>query len=63
MQFYIVENGEQIRINPVRAMYLSWINEFISLECFAGYYGISLECARLVIEQGRELHNAATANL
>ena len=42
--------------NVLQALYLSWVNDFLTVERFAEYYGIS-EChAQELIELGRENH-------
>lgn len=37
-------------------LYLSWVNEFISLERFAEYYGMTEERANRVVNVGRDVH-------
>lgn len=37
------------------AMYLDWINNFLSIECFAEHYEISVEDAKKVIDTGRSI--------
>ena len=43
------------------AMYRDWANNFLTLERFASYYGISGRAAKRVIEIGRKAHNAEAA--
>lgn len=37
-------------------IYLDWVNNFISVEGFASYYGITVEVANKLIEEGRIIH-------
>lgn len=37
-------------------MYLSYVNDFITVSAFAAYYMISEELASQIINEGRELH-------
>jgi hypothetical protein len=39
-----------------REMYIDWVNNFITLECFAEHYGIDCETAGHVIVEGRRAH-------
>jgi hypothetical protein len=44
-------------------IYLDWVNNFISVEGFASYYGVTVEVANKLIEEGREIHeNLAKQN-
>ena len=36
-------------------LYLSWVNEFLTLEAFCEYYGFKEEIARSIIKKGKEL--------
>lgn len=47
-------NGTRIRIE---AMYLDWLNNFITIDAFADYYEISKFKALRVIKIGRQLNN------
>lgn len=47
----IYDRGEMLQ------MYLDYFNDFLTVERFAAYYGISEEFAREVIEIGRETLN------
>ena len=40
----------------LRSMFLDWFNNFLSVECFAQYYGLSFSNAERVIKLGRILH-------
>jgi hypothetical protein len=37
--------------------YLSWVNDFITVPCFAAYYGLSEDQAKKIIDIGREEYN------
>ena len=41
-----------------RELYLDWFNNFLTVACFAEYYGLTEEEAQLVIKQGREYHES-----
>lgn len=41
----------------IEAMYLDWLNNFITLDAFADYYEISKFKALRVIKIGRQLNN------
>jgi len=46
-----------------QTLFLSWINDFLTLERFAEYYDLDTEQARAVISEGRAIHEAwAAAN-
>lgn len=47
----IVRNDERLQL-----MYLSWVNDFLTVERFASYYNTSLRDANDVIERGRIIH-------
>jgi hypothetical protein len=40
----------------IQSLYLSWVNDFISVARFAEYYEISEEYAYKLIRVGREVH-------
>ena len=40
----------------LQRFYLSWVNEFMTRESMAEYYGLKLESAIRFIEQGRVIH-------
>ncbi len=40
-------------------MYLDWVNNFLTVERFAEYYGLSVEEASKVIDEGRILNTEA----
>ena len=43
-------------------IYLDWVNNFITVERYAEYYGIGEVEALYTIEQGRDLHEASCIN-
>jgi hypothetical protein len=47
-------NGTRMRIE---AMYLDWLNNFITIDAFADYYEISKFKALRVIQIGKQLNN------
>lgn len=55
MQTYIKENNEYIKINPIRAMYLDYLNNFLSVDCFAEHYYLTVEEAHIVVNAGRNI--------
>lgn len=42
--------------SDIQSLYLSWVNDFLSVERFAEYYGLSEEYAYKLIRIGREVH-------
>lgn len=40
--------------NPFFDLYIDWVNNFLTVERFAQYYGISEELAQMVIDHGRD---------
>jgi len=38
-------------------MYLDWRNNFLTVERFAEYYGMTLESAQFIIDTGRNIMN------
>ena len=46
----------------LQRFYLSWVNEFITREYIAEYYGLKLESAIGFIEQGRVIHERRLNN-
>ena len=40
------------------AVYLDWINNFVTILAFADYYGLSEEESKKVIELGRKLYES-----
>ncbi len=57
MQFYIVENDEHIRINPLRALYLDFFNNYLTISKFADDYGMTHTQAIHVLDAGKEAQN------
>lgn len=39
-------------------MYLDYVNNFLTVDCFAEYYNISVREANIIINEGRKLINA-----
>jgi hypothetical protein len=48
--------GEIIAIN--QALYLDYINDFLSVEGFANYHMIPVKSAMRILIKGRTLHNS-----
>lgn len=44
-------------------MYLDWVNNFLTVERFAQYHGISIDKANLIIEEGRTAYKNKTSKL
>ena len=42
-------------------MYLDWFNNFLTVARFAEYYGITEDQARIIIHEGRILHESRVA--
>lgn len=42
--------------NILQALYLSWLNDFLTVERFAEHYNLSVEEAKTLIELGRANH-------
>jgi hypothetical protein len=40
----------------IETIYLDWCNNFLTVEIFAEYYGLSIEKAHKVIDLGREIN-------
>ena len=38
-------------------MFRDWFNNFLTVACFADYYGISESRAERIIDTGRKIHN------
>jgi hypothetical protein len=49
--------------SALRALYLDWVNNFLTVAGFASYYGIGARSAECYIAWGRELHEAHCAAL
>lgn len=41
-------------------LFLSWVNEFVTVEGFASHYGLTRETALRVISLGRKIHENRT---
>lgn len=44
-------------------MYLKYVNDFITVERFAEWYGLEMEDANTVIDLGRKYHEMKTTRL
>lgn len=42
-----------------REMFLDWFNNFLTIERFAEYYGVTVEEAQAIIAKGRQEHEEA----
>lgn len=38
-------------------LYLSWVNDFLTIESFASYYGLTLESAKFIVHTGHTIMN------
>ena len=56
--FYVTEDQVSVPVEDEKlaALYLDWVNNFLTLEKFASHYGLSVEDAGLVIHRGRISH-------
>lgn len=43
-------------------MFLDWFNNFLTIKRFAEYYGMTIDDAKKLIEEGRKLHEERAAN-
>lgn len=41
----------------LKAVYLDWLNNFLTIECFAEYYGLTDNQADALINLAREVYN------
>ena len=41
----------------IKALHLSWMNDFLTVNCFASYYGLTRQTALRVINLGRKLNS------
>ena len=39
-------------------MYLEWVNDFLTIECFAEYHEITVAVAEKIIAEGRRINHA-----
>ncbi len=46
------------RPNNYKEYYLEWVNNFLTIEKFAEYYGFSIKTATRIIETGKRLYDA-----
>jgi len=44
--------------NKVEELYLDYVNNFLTVECFSEYYGLSLEKGYRVIKIGRAINRS-----
>jgi hypothetical protein len=45
--------------DEIKAMYLDWINNFLTVKRFAERYNLTTEQAEIIIKVGRELHESS----
>jgi hypothetical protein len=50
--------ADQINDDQMADLYLDWINDFVSVDGFAAFYGFSINDAVQVINKGRDAHEA-----
>jgi len=50
--------ADQISDDQMADLYLDWINDFVSVDGFAAFYGLSINDAVQVINKGRDAHEA-----
>lgn len=48
---------------PLQEMYLKYLNDFLTVERFANYYGMDLEDAQAIVTMGRDLHRSLTTEV
>lgn len=39
----------------LESLYLDWVNNFLSIECFANHYGLEVEHAKQLIELSKAI--------
>lgn len=44
--------------NKIEGLYLDYVNNFLTVECFSEYYGLSLEKGYRVIKIGRAINRS-----
>ena len=49
--------GYKMSLDKFTTMYLDWVNNFLSVECFAEHYQISVEDAKIIIDIGCKISN------
>jgi len=54
--FTVATHGPTVTRADCRAMYLDWVNNFLTVARFAEYYGLDAVTASAVIDEGRALH-------
>jgi len=47
-------------VTPLQAIYLDFLNNFLTVERFAEHYGLEQNEAQSIINKGRDLHNSIT---
>ena len=57
--FHVAEDqvSDPVEDEKLAALYLDWVNNFLTLEKFASHYGLDVEDAGLMIHQGRSIHH------
>jgi hypothetical protein len=49
------KQGIKMSLDKFVTMYLDWVNNFLTVECFAEYYQISVADAQKIIDIGRSI--------
>lgn len=49
-------NNPELHMHELNEFYLSWFNEFISIETFAEFHGVSIDIADKAIELGQAVN-------
>ena len=57
MQTYIKEDNQLIAINPLRAMYLDFLNNYLTIERFAEDYMLTHTQAIHILDAGKEVQS------
>ena len=52
----MAEHKREENAAGIESIYLDWLNNFLTLECFAEYYSLTLDQAYDVIQWGRLYH-------
>ncbi len=50
--------ADQITDDQMADLYLDFFNDFVSVDGFAAFYGLSINAAVQVINKGRDVHEA-----
>ena len=51
--------GDKVK-QKLNAIYLDWYNNFVTIDCFADYYNISIDKAERIINIGRKINHKGT---